>query len=77
MYRVIDNENGKVLAIVFEEKYASMLVHSLPIEELEEGFYRYAWEDCLQSPSAALIGNTLLQLGEAIQDRKYTAPIAR
>lgn len=68
MYRILDNKDGQVLAIVFTEALAEQFIATFPNEELEPDFQRYVWEDCNQQPMAQ-VGDTLAQLGRCIRDR--------
>lgn len=69
MYRIVDNTDGSILAIVFSETLANKILEVLPKDEMEPGISRFAWEDCFQHPTE-MIGDTLTQLGRAIQLRK-------
>jgi len=69
MFRIMDNEDGKILAIVFDEDLAMKFLRTLPVETLEDGeTIRYGYTDCFQHPEI-MIGQTLALLGESIQMR--------
>jgi len=68
MYRVMDNKDGSVVAIVFSPEIAQLIVDNLPVElaDPNDELLRYAWEDCSDHPQE-MIGDTLAQLGRHIQ----------
>jgi hypothetical protein len=72
LYRVIDNYDGRVLAICFSEQVANHILSMYPPDETipgDPGTIRYVWEDCFQNGArrAEQIGDTIAQLGREIQ----------
>ena len=72
MYRVLDNKDGGVIAIVFSEDVAKHVLTMFDDNARvpgDEETIRYVYEDCFQNGpgSADQIGDTLAQLGRNIQ----------
>lgn len=70
MYRILDNKDGKILALCFDEDLAARIVGLFPHEYVEgdDETIRFVYEDCMQDPQSQ-IGNVLMQMGNAIQMR--------
>lgn len=72
LYRIIDNENGAILALCFDEDTAKKILSLYPKDAKvsdDEETIRYVYEDCFQhcAGHADQIGDTLVQLGRHIQ----------
>lgn len=72
LFRMVDNADGSILAIAFDEETIKRIASTYDEEARVPGdpeTYRYCWEDCYQhcEGHADQIGDTLAQLGRHIQ----------
>jgi hypothetical protein len=72
LFRVLDNKDGAILALVFDEETAKHILKMFPEDARvpgDEETIRYVYEDCFQNGprEADQVGDSLAQLGRHIQ----------
>ena len=74
LYRVLDNKDGSIIAIVFTELMACHILKMFPPDARvpgDEETIRYVYEDCFDSTDQ--VGDTIAQLGRIIQYGRDTS----